>query len=93
MGCQFPHQIRIRFIDDDLQKMIQLALDKHNKYNNLKVINSFTYVEYVNGGNITTHKDKYDDLSIKYTMILYLNDDYHYGTTYIIDNDKTVHNY
>jgi hypothetical protein len=47
-------------------------------------------VKYENGGKIPVHIDAYKESNILFTMIIYLNDDYKKGKTYLCLENNTV---
>lgn len=82
---KFKKQYRIKFIDTYLQNILkQIFVNKSFDFN---ICESFTYVDYEETGHVHTHLD---DIMGKYTMIIYLNDDYENGQTYVVLNDETI---
>ena len=89
---KFDNQFRIKFIDIIIQEMIQ-------KIYNIKIksiINSdfyindtFSYVRYNNDGLVLNHYDKYLHNSAQFTILIYLNDEYDDGETYIYNENQT----
>jgi len=76
----FSNQYRIKFSNKELQMKIQKALP-----NKFTVCESFSYVKYENNGFMPYHVDSYSEQAI-YSCIIYLNDDYKNGETFIVEN-------
>ena len=89
----FVNQYRIRFIDSYLKKLLENKLSNYN-FNELtdgkfiEVEKSFSYVKYENEGKIKKHIDSYESVKTRnsnhiLTLIIYLNDKYDDGETYL----------
>ena len=91
LGSHVPNQHRIKFFDEEIGVMIQRFFDEQFSSNlssfQFSVCQNFSYVRYENGGHITRHTDSYSEKNVKYTIIMYLNDDYVDGETFIIQNE------
>lgn len=85
---KLQNQHRIRFVDPNIQAQIQNAIDEHNQIS-ATVHDSFSYVRYENNGYVPLHIDAYTDISVTHSIIIYLNDDYEEGQTYIRHNGNT----
>jgi hypothetical protein len=59
-------------------------------FNNKELLKSFTYVKYYDGGYVPLHHDHYDGENPKFSVILYLNDNYENGETYIYKDNVKV---
>lgn len=79
--------VRIRFVDTYLQNLLKQALV--NSSLDFNIYDSFSYVDYEEGGFIGLHIDGYDEAAT-HTMIVYLNDDYKGGKTYTVDNNNQI---
>lgn len=88
IGKHFDKQYRIMFGDEPIQHLIQQKLSSHLPDLNVSVM--FSYVKYENGGKIPCHYDVYNETDILFTMIIYLNDNYKNGKTYLLLNDKAT---
>lgn len=86
----FEKQYRVKFTDLYLQRIITELFENKEELSGSFVLDSFLYVKYENGGSIPTHKDAYN-CSATHTFIIYLNDDYENGETYIVDDDNITH--
>ena len=86
-------QHRVKFYDESIHMLIQNVIDqKFNSTsdNEFSVSQIFSYVRYENGGYIAKHTDAYSEENVKYTIIIYLNDDYGNGETFVIENDTEI---
>lgn len=93
------NQFRKTFSDDYLKQIIIKAIDEqieknvtidNKQYVFTGLANSMTYVHYVNKGSVPTHYDSYKEENVLYTGIIYLNDDYLGGETYLFDGEKKI---
>jgi len=82
------NQHRIRFTDVSIQSIIQIAINALG-HCSMTIHDSFSYVRYENDGYVPEHLDKYNDKSATHSIIVYLNDDYDEGRTYIRQNNET----
>jgi hypothetical protein len=78
----FKHQHRIKFTDSYLQTRMTDLLKEAGVQ--MQVCRSFSYVDYEEGGYLPLHTDSYDETDATHVLILYLNDDYENGDTYIM---------
>lgn len=94
------NQYRIRFTDDVLAQIIcdylthvdiRYLAHVHARKSDTKTIvyNSFSYIRYENEGFVPLHTDIYDE-DANYTLIIYLNDDYENGQTYIMKDSIEI---
>jgi len=86
-------QHRVKFYDETIHALIQNAIDqKFNSTSDSEYILSqnFSYVRYENGGYIAKHVDAYSEQNVKYTIIIYLNDNYENGETFVVKNDAEM---
>lgn len=90
-ACQtMRNQYRVKFSVTMLDGYINKIVNGLELPINLNVSKQFSYVRYEHGGLIHTHIDSYDEKNVLYTLLIYLNDDYDNGETYLQDNDKTI---
>ena len=50
---------------------------------------TFSYVRYNNDGLVENHYDKYINNNARFSILIYLNDEYDYGETYIYNENET----
>ena len=86
-----PFQHRIMFHDVNLQDYLTRIFETILTKYNVNICSSFSYVQYEVGGYICSHRDKYIDNIVSYTMMIYLNNDYIGGETYAEINGKRVY--
>lgn len=80
-GEHINNQYRIMFEDESIKLLVQEKLQLHEPHFNVSV--KFSYVKYENEGLIPCHLDCYTEQNVLMTMIIYLNDDYQDGKTYL----------
>ena len=88
----FSNQFRIRFIDIIIQEMIQKIYNEKIKLilnSDFYINDSFSYVRYNNDGLVENHYDKYLNNKGQFSILIYLNDEYDDGETYIYDENET----
>jgi len=86
------NQFRIKFIDIIIQEMIQKIYNEKIKLilnSDFYINDSFSYVRYNNDGLIISHYDKYLHNSAQFSILIYLNDEYDDGETYIYNENQT----
>lgn len=83
-------QFRIKFHDTDIQSLLQKKLEENDDpfINTYNISSHFTYVRYDNGGYVPDHNDSYDEKNIRCSFLIYLNDNYENGETYMWINGK-----
>lgn len=72
-------QYRVKFRNETLR------MEFRNLLPNYEINNRFTYVKYDNGGCVPVHCDEYSE-KVTHTALIYLNDDYGDGETYIVED-------
>ena len=88
----FSNQFRIKFIDIIIQEMIQKIYNEKIKLilnSDFYINDSFSYVRYNNDGLIISHYDKYLNNNARFSILIYLNDEYDDGETYIYNENQT----
>jgi hypothetical protein len=89
---KFDNQFRIKFIDIIIQEMIQKIYNikiKSILNSDFYINNTFSYVRYNNDGLVLSHHDKYVNNNAQFTILIYLNDEYDEGETYIYNENQT----
>ena len=87
----FSNQFRIKFIDIIIQEMIQKIYNEKIKLilnSDFHINDTFSYVRYYNDGLVESHYDKYINKA-QFSILIYLNDEYDYGETYIYNENHT----
>ena len=83
----FKNQYRITFSDSWINQEITERLIPHNltySKKKFRVLNDkIHYVKYYNGSYMQKHRDMYAKNNILSTLIIYLNDNYNQGETYL----------
>jgi hypothetical protein len=88
----FSNQFRIRFIDIIIQEMIQKIYNEKIKLilnSDFYINETFSYVRYNNDGLVKNHYDKYLNNKARFSILIYLNDEYDDGETYIYNENHT----
>ena len=89
---KFDNQFRIKFIDIIIQEMIQKIYNEKIKSilnSDFYINETFSYVRYNNDGLVVSHYDKYLHNNAQFSILIYLNDEYDYGETYIYNENQT----
>ena len=88
----FINQFRIKFIDIIIQEMIQKIYNEKIKLilnSDFYINETFSYVRYNNDGLVENHYDKYLNNKARFSILIYLNDEYDDGETYIYNENET----
>jgi hypothetical protein len=98
----FKNQLRIRITNNMLINMIEVQIRQYindriefnnKKYKFNRIEPRCNYVCYYDGGSVPTHVDSYGEIFAEnyyLSGLIYLNDDYKDGETYIFQNNDKI---